>query len=589
VIRESRNRHTSPWKLAWAAAACVASGLLVWLYLKPSGSAPAPVRRFSITDSAESGSGLAISVDGSQVAYVTGQGIVVRKLDELQGRVVVTTNNVQGNPFFSPDGRWLGFKGWDALRKAPVTGGEVTTLVDRVFPVGAWSEGDIFYGDTRGLYRVPAAGGKPELLLATRTEQVASVEVLRGRHAVLYTLIPKRGNVPGMAASLPSARIEALDLRTGKVFDVLRGGGRPRVTSTGHLLYVSGGTLYAIGFDSTQLRTRGTAVPVAVAEGLLDYDISTDGTLLYQNVPALPEREMVWVDRMGREQSLSAPPRLYVYPRIAPDGSRIAVEINEGGAGRDTWIWDLRRQTLQLFTKDPAQHPLVAWSPDGSRLAFGSEITGVSNVYTQAADGSGQPERAVSSDALQMPISYAPDGRLLVSVGVPGQQRDIYLMQMQGKHELAPLIQSPANELTAEVSPDGRWLVYESDESGQFEIYVRPFPNPYAGSRWQVSSGGGTQPFWARDGREIFYRDSSDAMLAVPVTQGAAFSAGRPHKLFDGGWYLGNGGRGGGRMYDVSADGSRFLMIKSGPSARAPELVVVLNWLDELRRLAPLQ
>jgi serine/threonine-protein kinase len=550
--------------------------------------------RFTISDAHLAASGLAISEDGSQIAYATGRGLVVRALNSLDSRVVAPVNISQGHPFFSPDGRWLGFKGWESLKRVPVTGGEAVMLADRVFPVGTWVNEDIVFGDTRGLFRVSAAGGEPEKLLATRdVEQIVSVEMVPARQAVLFTVIPTRGNVLGVSASMPAARIEALDLRTKKTHVVLRGGGRPRLTPTGHLLYASGGTLYAVAFDSRLLQTRGEPTAVLVTTGLLDFAVSSEGTMVYQSASTTYDRELVWVDRQGREEPLGAPARPYLYPRISPDGNRVAIDVTESAGGetggaRDIWIWDLRRSTLELFTKDPAHNPLVAWSPDGRHLAYGSERSGVSNVFRQASDGSGEAEHLFQSDALQMPISYAPDGRLLASVSVPGQQRDIHLMSLEGTGTIEPLIHSPANELWAEVSPDGRWVAYDSDESGQFEVYVRPFPEAYGGSRWQVSSGGGRQPVWSRAGSELFFRDFSGALQSVPVTPGSTFAPGRPVKIFDGADYLGSGAQGGGRTYDVAPDGRRFLMLKFTGQSQAPQLVVVLNWFDELKRVAPI-
>jgi eukaryotic-like serine/threonine-protein kinase len=369
----------------------------------------------------------------------------------------------------------------------------------------------------------------------------------------------------------------------------VRGGGRPRYTRTGHLLYVSGGTLFAVPFDVHALRMQGTAVPVIVTEGLLDYDVSDEGTLIYQTALPNDSRELVWVDRKGHATSLEAPAKRYVYPRVSPDGTRVAIDVIDP-PDRDIWMWDIRRRTLEKFTKDQTGNPIVTWSPDGRQLVFGSERSGVSNAYRQAADGSGEPERLLASDVLQMPISYTPDGNLLVSVDVKGQQRDVYLMRLVGERKLEPLIHGPANELWTEVSPDLHWVAYDSDESGQFEVYVRPFPNPYQGSRWQVSAAGGRQPVWSHDGRELFYRDFSGAMMAVPVAEGPGFTPGRPVRLFEGTGYLGAGPQGGGRTYDVSPDGSRFLMVRfSAPTAAPAPLVVVLNWFEELRRLAPVR
>jgi serine/threonine-protein kinase len=328
-------------------------------------------------------------------------------------------------------------------------------------------------------------------------------------------------------------------------------------------------------------------VPVIVTEGLLDYDVSAEGTLIYQAALTDEHRQLEWVDRRGHATSLGAPVMSYAYPRISPDGTRVAIDVMDA-ADRDIWMWDISRRTLERFTKDPTGNPIVTWSPDGSHLVFGSERSGVPNAYRQAADGSGEPERLLASDALQMPISYTPDGRLLVSMGVTGQQRDIHLMTLDGQRKSEPLIHGPANELWAEVSPDGRWIAYDSDESGQFEVYVRPFPDAYRGSRWQISAAGGRQPVWSRNGRELFYRDFSGALMAVPVAAGPGFVPRRPVRLFEGTGYLGAGGQGGGRTYDVSPDGNRFLMVRTEDQASTP-LVVVLNWFEELKRLAPIR
>jgi len=185
-----------------------------------------------------------------------------------------------------------------------------------------------------------------------------------------------------------------------------------------------------------------------------------------------------------------------------------------------------------------------------------------------------------------MPISFTPDGRLLFSEDVPNHGRDIHLLWLDGSHKVESLVHSPARDATAEVSPDGRWLAHDSDESGQFEVYVRPFPDA-ARARWQVSVGGGRQPLWSRDGRELFYRDYSGNLLSMPVVLTPTFRAGPPRKLFDGAGYAGAGRFMSGRTYDISRDGRRFLMLKYQPSA-SPSIVVVLNWTEDLKRLVPI-
>jgi serine/threonine-protein kinase len=260
-------------------------------------------------------------------------------------------------------------------------------------------------------------------------------------------------------------------------------------------------------------------------------------------------------------------------------------------ADRDIWMWDLRRNALERFTRDPAGNPLVEWSPDGRYVVFGSDRFGVTNLFRQASDGSGEPERLLESDRLQMPVSFPSEERLLFSANVPGQHRDIHTLFLDGTRRAEPLIYGPANELNADVSPDGRWVAYDSDESGQFEVYVRSYPNPYDGGRWQISSGGGRQPLWSFDGTELFYRDYNGAMMAASVTLGPTFIPGPVVTLFENAGYGGSGAQGGGRTYDLSRDGSRFLMVKAAglpDDESSPSLVVVLNWFEDLKRLVPI-
>jgi serine/threonine-protein kinase len=229
----------------------------------------------------------------------------------------------------------------------------------------------------------------------------------------------------------------------------------------------------------------------------------------------------------------------------------------------------------------------VAWSRDGRHLAFGSDRLGHTTVFLQAADGSGQPEQLMAGKRIQMPLSFAPDGRLLFSEEVEGHGRDIHAVTLDGSRKVEALVATTANELNAEVSPDGKWLAYDSNESGQFEVYVRPYPNVGDG-RWTISQQGGRQPLWSRDGRELFYRDFSGAVMAVPVSGVPTFTAGEVVKIVDGGSYAGAGPFGSARTYDVARDGQRLLMIKGdNANSNAHRIVVVVNWFDELKRLAP--
>jgi serine/threonine-protein kinase len=591
----SRARIAMGAAIATALSAMVA-GTAVWLLVHSDATGPtypARVARFSIPAHMLPpllGAGLAISSDGAQFAYVTDQGLTVRARDSLGTAVVVGRGTVQGSPFFSPDGKWLGFTGWDTLRKVPTAGGPVATVADSA-GMGSWTGEHIVFADMHGLFRVSADGGKPEQLFADPDplEQAVSPQFLPVRQAIVFTVIPTRTYVTGFASNAPGARVDALDLRTGERHTILRGGGRARYVPTGHLVYAAAGTIYAAAFDLERLQLRGDAVPVVSEDGHLDFALSDEGTLVYQAGKIDSLKELVWVDRHGSEEPLGAPLRPYLYPRLSPDGLRVALDVRDSQE-RDIWMWDLRRNALERFTRDPAGNPLVEWSPDGRYVVFGSDRSGVTNMFRQASDGSGEPERLFPSDRLQMAVNFPSEERLLFSANVPGQHRDIHTLFLDSTRRAEPLIHGPANELNADVSPDGRWIAYDSDESGQFEVYVRSYPDPYGGGRWQISSGGGRQPLWSPDGTELFYRDFDGAMIAASVSPGSTFTPGSVVKLFKNAGYVGSGAHGSGRTYDVSLDGSRFLMIKAaGPpdDEPSPSLVVVLNWFEELKRLVP--
>ena len=228
----------------------------------------------------------------------------------------------------------------------------------------------------------------------------------------------------------------------------------------------------------------------------------------------------------------------------------LALDV-QGPPDRDIWIWDLRRRTLERFTVDPSGNPLVAWSRDGRSLAFGSDRFGVTNMFMQAADGSGKPEHLLQSDRLHLPMTFAPDGRLLFSAEVAGRGRDVLALSMDGSRRVESILHTAANDLTTEVSPDGRWIVYDADESGQFEVYVRPYPDTDSGGRWQISSEGGRQPMWSHDGREIYYRDFEGGMWATPVELRPTFAPGPGKRLFANQGYSGRGRLMSARTYDL--------------------------------------
>ena len=576
-----------------AAAALVAGAVVAGLALRAGlQSEPPGVTRFAYaippgqTMTGYGSERIAVSPDGRHFVYNTTDGLYLRTMDELEARLIPGTMEARWNPFFSPDGQSVGYFTADGrLMRIAISGGaSVLVATSPGFPNRAdWSaDNTIVFASSSEIYRVPATGGTPELIVPS------------GIGAVLYSpqLLPDGDSLlfsTGGQADGTNVVVESV--ATGERTVLVEGGGDARYVPTGHLIYALGNNLFAVRFDAASLRVSGGPVPLV--QGVLsatqsfgsNYGISDDGTLVYVSgsIEAVG-RALVWVDREGQEQPIATPPRAYISPRLSPDGTKVA--LNARDQENDIWLWDLTRETLTRLTFDPGLDRFPVWSPDGQQVAYSSQQGGVASVYWRAADGSGPEEQlVVSSDSQIFPTSFLPDASGFVVYGAPsaGANDDDIGFFTLGEDAATPLLATTFAERMPELSPDGRWLAYVSDESGREEIYVRPFPDIGAGGRWQVSTGGGTQPLWSRDGSELFYRND-DALLGVPVETQPSFTAGNPAVVLDG-WYTTNQG---GRGYDVSLDGERFLMLRQYEDAASTvEIVVVENWFAELERLAP--
>jgi len=434
--------------------------------------------------------------------------------------------------------------------------------------------------------RVPAAGGTPEVLTTPdRGKGEANhflPEVLPGGRTVVFTVLHQSG-------SPENAEIDVLDMQSRRRNVLIRGGSNPHYAAPGYIVYGVNGTLWAVPFDVDKLQVHGTPVPVAEnvmmkPSGAFNFSIAQDGSLIYVPGDAVGAAQitLVWVDRQGHEEPIPVPVRAYGSAQISPDVTRAALEIRD--QENDIWTWDFGRKTQTRITFDPGLNRGVAWSPNGSRLAFTRQLEGSEHVYWQSADGTGMPELLAVGPAPDIPTSFSPDGtKLLFDTLNPGQV-DIGIIDVKS-HKREMLLKTPFIKTNAEFSPDGRWIVYESNESGRPEIYVRPFPN-VDGGHWQVSPGGGTSPVWSRDGKEIFFKAlgatvGTARLFSAPVQAAAGFSAGNPQPLFEGNYPRG------GRSYDVSPDGKRFLMIKPAPQQNATPssatIVVVVHWYRELQ------
>jgi serine/threonine-protein kinase len=320
--------------------------------------------------------------------------------------------------------------------------------------------------------------------------------------------------------------------------------------------------LLAVPFDLGRLEVTGP--PVSILEGVsmnpvfgsAEFSFSTDGSLAY--VPGgskVGDRTLLWVDRKGASQPLPAPPGAYRSPRLSPEGQRLTVAIE--GTHNGVWLYDPVRGALTQLTES-VLIPFPIWTPDGKHVTFASAPGGALNLYSMAADGSGAAELLTTSENIQYPGSWSPDGQVLAFTELdPTTGYDIWVLR-QGDRKARPFVQTPSYEYGPMFSPDGRWLAYGSDETGRREIYVRPFLGP--GGRWQISTEGGTEPMWARNGRELFYRNG-DKMMATDVVGKPVFAAAKPKLLFEGQYETAIFPFE--RDYDVSPDGQRFLIIKA--------------------------
>ena len=434
----------------------------------------------------------------------------------------------------------------------------------------------ITLGSASGLQQYPDGGGTPRPLTRVQAEGDARLpDLLPGGRGVLFAATTGQGQW----------RIRLYSTAGSEYRDLIPAGTAPRYSPTGHLVYAQAGTLFAVPFDLDALNVAGDPAPVL--QGVLHtntgfpyYSFSTTGTLVYASGTAGAARNLVWVARNGTEQPLAAPAREYDWPRLSPDGRRIAVEVSG-----QTWTYDTARDTLTRLTFDGTQNDAPMWSPDGTRIAVRSNREGApGSIFWQMADGSGGQERlTTATQAADTPQSFSPDGQLIAFFRTdPKTQRDIWVASVKDRKR-SLFLGTPATEGAPRFSPDGRWMAYVSDESGRAEIYVQPYPGP--GGKWQISTDGGIEPAWNPNGRELFYR-SGNRVMAVPVTTQPTFSAGRPTMLFEGG-YLASPFPNTGVTYDVTPDGQRFLMIKDAQTASATQINVVVNWFEELKRLVP--
>ncbi len=573
-------RQAAPWALAGVLAIIAVLLVANWVRL-PSPSSPSVIRTVLTLPANQDlivdggADPLALSSDGQRLVYVArSEGrsqLYLRKLNEFEARPISGTEGAR-YPFFSPDGRWIAFFADGRLQRVSVDGGTPVSVCD--VPIvgrgGTWGpDGTIVFDPGQsGLMRVASAGGTPELL----TSRDVALDV---QNHTWPRFLP---NGRALLSTVGGEQLAVLSLETGQ-WHLLGPGSRARYLDSGHLLYYAGrGEMHAVPFDQERLTVR--RAPVSVLDGVFRarnggaayVAVSQTGTLVF--APGGLAHKLVRVDRDGQRTLLSDDRRGFRFPRFSPDGQRIAVTIDPRPS--EIWIYDIERGSRIPLATD-VHNITSAWTPDGQRVAYRH----AADIYWRAADASSPAEALLARpDHVEFPGSWFPDGRLLVfNEQHPVTGWDIWVLPMSGDPQ--PLLVTPAVELGPRFSPDGRWLAYFSDESGRKEVYVRPFPDVNE-MRWTISTVGGWSPVWSRDGQELFYMNGA-AVMAVPVeAHGETFVAGTPRLLFEGPFDTTQD-----QNFDVSPDGTWFVMVEADPDTTPSRFHVVQNWFEELKRLVP--
>jgi len=549
---------------------------------------------------------VAISPDGANLVYVANTQLYLRTMAEMASRPIQGTNLDVDTPFFSPDGRWVGFHSAaeNKIKKISTAGGTSVTICDSPLPFGAtWaSDGHIFLGaGPAGILRVSENAGKPETVVSVKDGEFAhGPQLLPGGNAILFTLA--NGTT---ADRWDKAQIVVQSLKTGERKTVWEGGSDARYVPTGHIVYASGSTLLAIPFDVQKLTTTGGPVPViegvlrapnaAVTTGVAHFAFSENGSIVYipgSNAEGVGGRILALVDRTGARKPIPVPPAPYFQPRISPNGKQFVVGTDDG-KDAIVWVYDLAGATSMRRLTFGGANRFPLWSRDGQRVVFESDREGDLALFWQRADGNGAAERLVKLEQKQ-PGGYAPDswsldGKTLIFSSIGNTDTGIWSVVAERDAKPKPLIDTPSKrDDFAEISPDGHWIAYESNESGQTQIYVQPFPPSSA--KYQITTTGGVLPIWSPDGKQIFFiqgRTGIGRIFSIDVQMQPSFVFGKPVATPIEG-ILANGAAGSPRGYDVTPDG-KFLVMLSPAEAEAStrqiqQIYITLNWFEELKQ-----
>jgi len=541
---------------------------------------PAAVVRSTIaapTAATEGFMTMAMSPQGTYIAYAAlGSNnlprLHLRKLSESVAHALPDTEG-GANPFFSPDGEWLGFFANGKLKKVPVAGGAAQDLADAPSGRGAsWATGGtIVFAPTPegGLYRVSDDGGAVTRLTTVKATERSHrwPHVLPGARTVLFT-------IQGAGKLFDDAVIAAVPIDGGEPETIIEGGSYPQYLQSGHLVFGKAGTLLAIAFDPVAVRSRGAAITMIDStrtnqlNGAVPFAVSSAGLLVYLPGESASSRMSLHrATRSGQTQMILENRLLDNAMNLSPDGHRLALVINDGQP--DIWTVDLKTNSVSRFTFGPGSKTFPAWSRDGSRLYYGTTAGGSVNTVVKNVDGSGR-EQTVTSIGF-FPTSVSPNGGTVIGRAIKrGFNFDVVAVDLSAQSPRSfSVVSTAANETQAMFSPDGQYVAYASDENGRTDVFVQTYPS---GGRWQITTGGGSDPRWTLGGRELIYRNGQ-TLAAVPITL-KPFTVGVPQTLFT----LPNL-----FAFDVTPDGTTFVVAQDAQNRENVEFVLVSGWFEELR------
>jgi len=538
---------------------------------------------------------IAVSPDGLRIAFVAihangTTSLWLRPLGAFSAQPLAGTEGANF-PFWSPDSRFIGFFADGKLKKIDAGGGPAQTLCNAPSGRGGtWNrDGVIVFAPdyNSALYRVLEAGGAPEPLPQdkSRKEKI---------HHFPWFLPDGRHFLYRAGVTIAYARDEGNGIYVGSLdsseYKLILKSDTYAVYASGHLLFWRDGVLMAQPFDDHSLQLSGEAVPIAeqvqmnLAEVRACFSASQNGVLVFQNGSAVgTSSQLLWFDRDGKKEGKLGETLFGANPRLSPDGQRIvAMHFDMEAGGTDLYLYDSALTRNQRFTFDPAFDSNPVWSPDGSRIAFSSDRKTrlIYDIYQKETSGARNEELLYESSEYKRPSSWSADGRFLAYTTLQGAgagKGDIWILPLTGERKPFPFIQTPQfNEAHAQFSPDGHFIAYDSDESGSRQVYVRAFPGP--GGMQQVSTSGGEDPVWSRDGKELFFLSQGKMMAAEVKANGTSLDISNAQLLFDA-----QSGFGGFAHYDVTRDGKRFIVATLGEGGSAP-MNLVVNWSADLKK-----